>query len=70
MVPIIAKLEKPEAIQRLDEILAKTDPKLAASPFIFPSVQYIKDNNVQGFRALTPEEDAKYSARWQKVQGN
>jgi len=52
------------------EILAKTDPKLAASPFIFPSVQYIKDNNVQGFRALTPEEDAKYSARWQKVQGN
>ncbi len=52
------------------EELAKTDPELADSPFIFPSPEYIKDNNIQGFRALTPEEDAKYSARWQKVQGN
>ena len=52
------------------EELAKSDPDLAESPFIFPSPEYIKDNNIQGFRALTPEEDAKYSARWQKVQGN
>ncbi|HYN68322.1 MAG TPA: spermidine/putrescine ABC transporter substrate-binding protein [Ornithinibacter sp.] len=52
------------------EILAKTDPDLAESPFIFPSVEYIADNNIQGFRALTPEEDQKYSARWQKVMGN
>ena len=30
VVPIIAKLEKPEAIQRLDEILAKTDGVMVA----------------------------------------
>ena len=52
------------------EELAKSDPELAKSPFIFPSPEYIKDNNIQGFRALTPAEEAKYSARWQKVQGN
>ena len=52
------------------EELAKTDPDLAESPFIFPSVEYITDNNIQGFRALTPEEEQKYSARWQKVMGN
>ena len=52
------------------EVLAKTDPDLAESPFIFPSVEYITDNNIQGFRALTPEEEQKYSARWQKVMGN
>ncbi len=52
------------------EILAKTDPELAESPFIFPTEKYIADNNIQGFRALTPEEDQEYSAMWQKVQGN
>ena len=50
--------------------LAKTDPELAQSPFIFPSADYITQHNIQGFRALTPEEDAEYSAAWQKVMGN
>ena len=34
--------------------MEKIDPELAKSPFIFPSEYYIKDNNVQGFRALSP----------------
>ena len=52
------------------EVLAKTDPELAESPFIFPSEAFIADNNIQGFRALSPEEDQEYSAIWQKVMGN
>lgn len=50
--------------------LAKSDPELAKSPFIFPSAQYIKDNNIQGIRALTPQEDQEFSTIWQKVMGN
>ena len=33
--------------------MEKIDPELAESPFIFPSEAYIKDNNIQGFRALS-----------------
>ena len=50
--------------------MEKIDPELAKSPFIFPSEDYIKKNNIQGFRALTPEEDAEYGAAWAKVVGN
>ncbi|MER7071207.1 spermidine/putrescine ABC transporter substrate-binding protein [Terrabacter sp. NPDC000476] len=50
--------------------MEKIDPELAASPFIFPSEDYIKKNNVQSFRALTSQEDADYSALWAKVVGN
>ena len=50
--------------------MEKIDPELAKSPFIFPSEDYIKQNNIQGFRALTPEEDAAYGAAWAKVVGN
>ncbi|GGL40715.1 spermidine/putrescine ABC transporter substrate-binding protein [Phycicoccus endophyticus] len=57
-------------VQGAQEELAKTDPELAESPFIFPSADYIARNNIQGFRALTPEEDQEYSALWQKVMGN
>ncbi len=57
-------------VQGAQEELAKSDPELADSPFIFPSADYIRDNNIQGFRALTPEEDQEYSAIWQKVMGN
>ncbi len=52
------------------EVLAKEDPELAESPLIFPSADWLKDNNVQGFRALTPQEDADYSAIWERVRGN
>lgn len=57
-------------VQGAQEELAKSDPELAESPFIFPSPEYIKDNNIQGFPALSPEDDQAYSAIWQKVQGN
>ncbi len=52
------------------QVLAKTDPELAQSPFIFPSADYITQHKVQGFRALTAQEDADYSAAWAKVVGN
>ncbi len=57
-------------VQGAQEELAKSDPELADSPFIFPSADYIAEHNIQGFRALTPEEDQEYSALWQKVMGN
>ena len=52
------------------EILAKTDPELAESPFIFPSESYIAEHNIKGFVALSAEQDSEYSAIWQKVMGN
>lgn len=57
-------------VQGAQEELAKSDPDLAESPFIFPSADYIKDNNIQGFPALSPEDDQAYSALWQRVMGN
>jgi spermidine/putrescine transport system substrate-binding protein len=50
--------------------MEKIDPELAASPFIFPSEAYIRDNNIQGFRALSPREDQEFSEIWAKVVGN
>ena len=57
-------------VQGAQEILAKDDPELAADPFIFPTEKFLTDKHVESFRALTPEEDADYSARWAKVVGN
>ncbi|GAB4076770.1 ABC transporter substrate-binding protein [Nostocoides australiense] len=50
--------------------MEKIDQELAQSPFIFPSEDYLTKNNIQGFRALTAQEDADYSAEWAKVVGN
>lgn len=50
--------------------MEKIDPDLAESPLIFPTTDFIKDSNIQGFRALTPQEDADYSAEWARVVGN
>lgn len=50
--------------------MEKIDPELAKSPFIFPSEDYIAQHKIQGFRALTAQEDADYSAMWAKVIGN
>lgn len=50
--------------------MEKIDPELAESPFIFPGEDYIKDNNIKGFRALSAEEDSDYSAAWARVVGN
>ena len=50
--------------------LAKTDPDLAANPFVFPTDAWIADHRIQVFRALEPAEDAEYSRMWSKVVGN
>ncbi len=52
------------------EVMEKSDPDLASSPFIFPDEAYIADHNIKGFVALSAEQDAEYSAIWQKVMGN
>ncbi|GAA4108380.1 spermidine/putrescine ABC transporter substrate-binding protein [Knoellia locipacati] len=57
-------------VQGAQAEMEKIDPELAKSPFIFPSESYIKDNNILGFRALKPQEDADYGAAWAKVVGN
>ncbi len=57
-------------VQGAQAEMEKIDPELAKSPFIFPSESYIKDHNIKGFRALSPQEDQDYSAAWAKVVGN
>lgn len=57
-------------VQGTQEVLAKSDPELAASDFVFPSAEFIKDSNIQTFRALSPTEDQEYSDMWAKVVGN
>lgn len=50
--------------------MEKIDPELAESPFIFPSTEFIAENNIQGFPGLTPEEEVEYSEIWARVVGN
>jgi spermidine/putrescine transport system substrate-binding protein len=51
--------------------MEKIDPELAESPWIFPSVEFIEDNNVQQFRVLDADEDILYADLWStKVMGN
>ena len=52
------------------EEMKKIDPELAESPLIFPTAQWIEENNVKGFRALSAAEDEEYSQMWAKVVGN
>ncbi|WP_068262916.1 ABC transporter substrate-binding protein [Janibacter limosus] len=52
------------------EEMEKIDPELAESPFIFPGEKYIEDKNIVGFRALSAQDDADYSALWAKAVGN
>ncbi|UTT67100.1 spermidine/putrescine ABC transporter substrate-binding protein [Janibacter sp. CX7] len=52
------------------EEMEKIDPELAESPFIFPSEDYIADHDIVGFRALSSQEDADYSALWARTVGN
>lgn len=50
--------------------MEKIDPELAESPLIFPSDAFLKDNTIQGFRALSADEDIDLAAIWaQKVIG-
>jgi spermidine/putrescine transport system substrate-binding protein len=51
-------------VKGAQEEMERIDPDLAASPFIFPSEKFIADNNIQGFRALSAEEDGEFSKIW------
>ncbi|MFN0280972.1 MAG: PotD/PotF family extracellular solute-binding protein [Kineosporiaceae bacterium] len=55
-------------VKGAQEVLAKTDADLAASPYIFPSDEDLK--KVQLFAALDPETETKYTEAFQKVLGN
>jgi len=48
--------------------MEKIDPKLAVSPYIFPTAQTL--NSVKVFRALTPAEETTFSTAFQKATGN
>ena len=51
--------------------MEKIDPELAESPWIFPTADFIEENNIQAFRALDPEEDIEYADLWSsRVMGN
>jgi spermidine/putrescine transport system substrate-binding protein len=51
--------------------MEKIDPELAKSPFIFPTADYIADNNIQPFRVLDADEDIEFADLWStKVMGN
>lgn len=51
--------------------MEKIDPELAESPWIFPTAEFIADNNIQSFRALDADEDIEYADLWStKVMGN
>ena len=51
--------------------MEKIDPDLAESPWIFPTADFIAENNIQQFRVLTPDEDIEFADLWStKVMGN
>ena len=50
------------------EAMEKIDPELAANTLIFPDEEM--SANVYDMRALTSEEDNRYSQAYQKVLGN
>ncbi|GAB76537.1 spermidine/putrescine transport system substrate-binding protein [Austwickia chelonae] len=56
-------------VQGAQNAAEKIDPELAANPLIFPEQSFI-EAHAREFRALTPAEDAEYSALWAKVVGN
>jgi spermidine/putrescine transport system substrate-binding protein len=47
------------------EILAQTDPDLANNPLIFPDDAFLA--RTQGFRALTGQEEQRFSTKWQNL---
>lgn len=50
--------------------MEKIDKELAQSPLIFPTADWITQKKIKVFRALSPTDDADYSAEWAKVVGN
>ncbi|MGN0063706.1 MAG: extracellular solute-binding protein [Nocardioides sp.] len=51
-------------VKGAQEEMMKIDPELAESPFIFPSEQFIADSNIQGFRALSADDDSAFAKLW------
>ena len=49
------------------EAMAKIDPKQVENPLIFPDAEM--DKRLHSFRTLTPQEDKKYTAAFNKVLG-
>ncbi|HNE89234.1 MAG TPA: extracellular solute-binding protein, partial [Actinomycetota bacterium] len=52
-------------VQGAQEILAKTDPELAASEWIFPTDELL--SNAQVFRDFTPQEEMEYNEAFGRV---
>ncbi|MCW2735699.1 spermidine/putrescine ABC transporter substrate-binding protein [Nocardioides sp.] len=51
--------------------MEKVDPDLAESPWIFPTAEFIAENNIQSFRVLDADEDIEFADLWStKVMGN
>ena len=51
--------------------MEKIDPELAASPWIFPTADFIAEKNIQTFRSLDPDEEIEYADIWSsRVMGN
>ena len=50
------------------EVIAKTDPVLAANPFVFPTPELLKRAFVT--MPFTPEQQADFDAAWAKLIGN
>jgi spermidine/putrescine transport system substrate-binding protein len=50
------------------EVIAKTDPALAANPFVFPTPELLKRAFVT--MPFTPEQQADFDAAWAKLIGN
>ena len=51
--------------------MEKIDPELAESPWIFPTSEFIADNNIQQFRVLSADEEIEYADMWStRVMGN
>ena len=58
-------------VQGAQAEMEKIDPELAESPWIFPTPEFIAERNVQGFRALSPDEDTEYADIWStRVMGS
>ena len=56
-------------VQGAQAEMEKIDKDLAASPYIFPTADFLAKNS-KVFAALDPEDDQKYSAQWASVIGN
>lgn len=55
-------------VQGAAEVIAKTDPALAANPFVFPTPELLKRAFVT--MPFTPEQQADFDAAWAKLIGN